>query len=358
MIALPALDVVSAGTIGLVALAAAALGLLVATVAVHVAADRSEARRVARWARWERALLDVLVGEAPPSSLDALVGDGERGDFFQLLIAYALRLGGESRAVLSEAAAPHLGTARLWLSDRRADRRGLAAHLFGLVGSPPDLRRLVPLLHDPSPEVGMIAARALGRSGDLAYLRPVVGALDRFDAWGTPAVASALTLFGVEAGPGLQDGLADPALGESARSVCAEALRRLGYVPAGDVAASLLLSDEAPPLEVQAAALRLLRDVGGPGHAAAARAHIDHDDEVVRLHAVSALSALSLQPDDAARIELALGDASPWVALRAARGLIESGRTAPLRSLAAGDSASSGVARQALAEAGLLVPAP
>ncbi|PAP77095.1 HEAT repeat domain-containing protein [Rubrivirga marina] len=352
----PPADFVDAAATGLLVLTVVALALTALVVVVHVAADRAESRRAERWARWERALLDALVGERPPSSLGPLVGDGERGDYFQLLIAYALRLGGESRAVFAEAAAPHLDTARQWLCDRRADRRALAAHLFGLVGSVPDLHRLVPLLHDPAPEVGMITARALGRSRDLRYLRPVVGALDGFEAWGSPAVASALTLFGIEAGPTLEAGLASPELSESARTACAEALRRLGYVPAGDTAAALL-SESEPPREVQAAALRLLRDVGGPGHADAARALLHHGDEVVRLHAISALSALSIRPDDAARIEHALADPSPWVALRAARGLVEAGRTAPLQAIAEGDAPCAGVARQALAEAGFLAPA-
>ncbi len=325
-------------------------------LAVQAATRRAEARRLARWARWEPVLLDVLVGDRPASSLARQVGADERGDYFRLLVGYALRLEGRSRALLVEAAAPHLDTAVGWLGHARPDRRALAVHLLGLVGSASDHRRLRPLLQDASPGVAMTTARALAASGDPAFVDDVIGAVDRFETWGVPFLASVLARFGVEAGPALLDALLDPARSETTRTACAEALRRLGYVPAADAVAALAVSDPPPPVEVQAAALRLLRDVGSPGHAWAPRALADSPVEPVRLHAVSALAALSLQPEDAARIEYALADPSPWVATRAARGLIESGRVASLRVVAGADTPEAAVARQALAEAGEGVP--
>ena len=94
--------------------------------------------------------------------------------------------------------------------------------------------------------------------------------------------------------------------------------------------------------------------MGDPGHAPVVRALCDDPDEVIRIHAVSALAAISLQPSDAALVEYALDDPSPWVALRAAHGLVDSGRVQSLRAIAASDSPRSAVAKQALAEAGLL----
>lgn len=356
--ALLAAGLVPVVIVALSVLSAVAFALTATTLLMHVLSDRAEGRRADRWRRWEPLLLDALVGERDPSSLGLLVREEERGDYFQLLIAYALRLRGQSRAVLAAAASSHLDAALHWLRHRRSDRRALAVHLFGLLGSESDRRRLLPLLDDPSPEVAMLAARALARSGDLAVVRPLIRALDRFETWGSPAVASMLTLFGIRGGPALERGLADPGLGDLARSACAEALRRLGYVPAADTAADLLLAEPPAPREVRAATLRLLRDVGGPGHAEVARALCEHADEVIRLHAVSALAALSIQPEDAARIERALADPSPWVALRAARGLVETGWTSVLRAVAEGDAPHADVARQALAEAGLAVAPP
>ncbi|MGB3544313.1 HEAT repeat domain-containing protein [Rubrivirga sp.] len=326
--------------------------LIGATVWTHAAASRNEKRRDRRWNAWKPVLLDALVGSRDPSSVALLVGRNAHGDYFRLLIAYALRLGGRSHDVLAEAAAPHLDTAKEMLHHRRSDRRALATHLFGLLGSRIDLKPLRLRLKDESPAVAMIAARGLARSQDPDFVRPVLDTLDRFEAWGVNAVASMLALFGFDAAPHLMLGVADPARPESTRCACVESLRLLGYPPASDLAVSIL-EDGETPLEVQAALLRLLRDIGGPGHAPTVRELTEHPSDVIRIHAVSALAAISLQPADAARVENALSDTSPWVALRAAQGLIDSGRVASLRTVASEDSVRAAVARQALAEAGL-----
>ena len=316
MSAAPPLGHVAA--VALLVLTGVAAALAVAVGAIHAASARAERRRQSRWARWEPALLDALVGDRRPAEVAALVGPGERGDFFRLVTAYALRLDGESRDRVAEAAAPHLGAALRLLGHRRADRRALAAHLVGLVGGAAERARLLPLLDDAAPGVAMTAARALARSGSPAAVLLVVDATDRFGTWGRAAVASVLAEFGVAAGPALARALADGARGELARTACAEALRRLAYAPAADAAAGLLSAE--PSREVRAAALRLLRDVGGPAHAGAVRPLCDSADEVVRLHAVSALAALG-SPADAGRLRRALSDESRWVVLRATSAL-------------------------------------
>ena len=315
----PALTSVATAAAG-VALTAA-LALAAAALATHALSARAEARRRARWARWEPALLDALVGDRPPAAVAALVRPRERGDFFGLVTAYALRLDGESRARLAAVAAPHLGWAVPLLAHRRPDRRALAAHLVGLVGGPADRRRLLPLLGDGSPGVAMAAAQALARSGDADAVLPVVDVAERLGRWGPSAVASILAAFGGGAGAPLERALADGARGDLARAACAEALRRLAYAPAADTAAVLLAG--RPPREVAAAALRLLRDLGRPAHAVVVRPLCDADDEVVRLHAVSALAVLGPGPADAERLRRALDDPSRWVALRAERALAE-----------------------------------
>ena len=183
-----------------------------------------------------------------------------------------------------------------------------------------------------------------------------VASVERFAAWGPNAVASMLALCGLPAGPVMARAFSEPTAPEATRVACAEALRRLGYLPAVG-AAMYVAGDDAAPRELRAAALRLLRDVGGPGQAKVVRPLLDHADAVVRLHAVSALGAISQDPGDAARIEHALGDASLWVAMRAARGLVESGRVASLRALAGRDDGPGAVARQALTEAGIALAA-
>ncbi|OZC03876.1 HEAT repeat domain-containing protein [Rubricoccus marinus] len=337
-------------TLALVAMILLAGGLVIAAIVAQWMGTQADARRDRNWARWEPMLLDMLAGERDPRSLGLMVTPRERLDFFRLIVAYALRLGGESRRVLAEAASLHLGAALELLSHPRADQRALAAHLVGLVGGPQERQRLRPLLWDPSLEVAMTVARALARSGDAVSRRLVIDALERFESWGAGSLAAMLALFGVRGGAVLQAALMDATRSDLARVSCAEALRRLVYVPAAEPAARVLAEDA--DREVRAAVLRLLRDIGGPGHADAIRPLCDHEDPVLRLHAISALSALSLSPIDAARIEYALRDESSWVSLRAARGLIESGRVASLQTVASGDAPEAAIARQALAEAG------
>ena len=350
-----ALLIALVAVVALAAVFAATAGLL------HAAGARAERRRAACWARWEPILLGLLVGDGDPAAFAGLAARDERADALALLAAYALRLDGDSLGVLARAAAPLLPAGRAGLRARRADRRAYAVRLVGLLGTEADRAALARALRDPSPHVAMTAARALARTHDARYADDLVGALGRFSGWGTTSVASMLALYGLAGAPALVRALADAAAPESTRVACADALRRLGYFPAATAAAALLADgpDGAPAsVEVSAAALRLLRDVGGPTEAEAVRARLGSTSDVVRMHAVSALAAVSQHPGDAARIEHALGDGSPWVAARAARGLVESGRAASLRALAAGDGPRSGVARQALTEAGLALAEP
>ena len=348
-----------AGLLGLaIAFAATAAGL-------HLRAARAERRRAARWARWEPGLLDALVGAGDAAAFAATVTRPERADALALLVAYALRLGGESLATLAVAAAPLLPDGRAALRSPRADRRAASVRLLGLLGAEADRPALADALRDPVPAVAMAAARALARTQDARFVGPVVGALGRFEPWGTNAVASMLALYGLAAGPALAQTFADTGACGSVRVVCAEALRRLGFFPAAPAAARIaatmlpatppatLAAGPAASVELCTASLRLLRDVGGPAEAWAVRPLLSSPHAAVRLHAVSTLAAISQDPADAARIEHALGDASAWVAQRAARGLIESGRAAHLHALAAGDAPRNRAARQALAEAGL-----
>ncbi len=332
-------------------------GLFAATaLLLHAWSARADARRAARTARWEPVLLDVLVGEADPAVFAEGFVRRHHGPALELAATYALRLDGESLTRLSAAMAPLLPRARALLHARRPDRRATAVRLLGFLGTDADRPALALALSDRSPLVAMAAARALARTQDAGYADALIAALGRFETWGTNAVASMLTLFGLPAAPALMRAFASADVPSATRIACAEALRRLGYLPAaGDAAA---IAGAAGGVELRAAALRLLRDLGGPAEASAVRTLIESPSDVLRLHAVSALAAISQDPGDAARIEHALSDASPWVAQRAARGLIESGRVASLRALAGGAGQPHRVARQALAEAGLVASEP
>ncbi len=335
----------------LLVLALVAMTVLVSAAAlalnVHMQWERSRERE--RSARWEPGVLASVAGGALPSDLAAQVRPAEREAFLLFLLRYALVLDGQSREVLALAAAPHLGLATRMLRHRDPLRRTLAARLLGALGGRDARGPLVALLTDRSPLVAMAAAQALARTGSPTptYVDALTAALERFDGFGTAAVASMLTAHGVSVGPALAALLGDPDRSESARVAAAEALRRLGDVGAASAAVAVLGS--GPPREVSAAALRLLRAVGSPAHAIVARALTSDLDPVVRLHAVAALAALG-SSDDAVRLSHALGDESVWVAVRAAHGLREIGASDRLRVVAGSTHPRAGLARQALAE--------
>ena len=112
----PSRDAVLVALLALTSLTAA---LVVLAVVLRVVGGRAERVRAQRWARWEPAILDALVGEREPQSIGLLVRDDEHGDFFRLIVALALRLGGDSRAVLADVASLHLDAAARWLRHRR-----------------------------------------------------------------------------------------------------------------------------------------------------------------------------------------------------------------------------------------------
>ena len=151
-------------TIALVTLTVLTALLTIAAVTTHVAEARRQNVRNRRWAKWTPALQGALVGDRETSSVPLLVKPIERGDYFQLLIAYAFRLGGDSHSRLAEAAAPHLprgprdavppslgpsgdGCSSLWSSwGRRASQ----------APSDPPLRPVSCGFHDRGPQLGPV----------------------------------------------------------------------------------------------------------------------------------------------------------------------------------------------------------
>lgn len=318
---------------------------------IHAAAVRAGRRRDARLARWEPVLLDVLAGDAPPERLSDLVHRREADDYLAMLVRFALRLDGSARDTLAAAARPFLGRGRALLRSSIAERRALGAHLLGLLGHRGYRPLLVTALRDPSPGVAMVAARALAQSGDLAVLPDLVASLDRFVAWGTPAVTSMLARFGLRSGHLLALRLAAPDAPEPTRVACAETLRRLGYVPADTLVEALLHPAAPTPREVRMALLRLVAEIGTAAHAPLVRRHLTDPDPVVRLHAVTAIGALGDPFLDAPPLEEALGDTDTWTALRAAHALARLGRRDLLERAAAFDDDRGRLARQTLVPA-------
>ena len=339
----PAIPVALAVATALAALCA------VAAAALHLTAARLARRRARYEARLEPLALEVLSGDLSPRSLAARVRPEEADAFLRLLVRLALRLSGSSRAVLAEAARPFVSRARALLRARSPERRALGAHTLGLLGRADDRELLVGALADPSPGVAMVAARALADSGDVGTLPALIASLHRFEAWGTPAIASMLARYGTVGGGLIALRLVDPMASDALRVACAEALRRIGYQPAVAAVEPLLQARAQTPREVRAAVLRLVADIGTDAQAPAVRRLVNDLDPVVRLHALSALGALGDADRDAPALEAALADgATPWVALRAARALDRLGRRDVLERAARRSTQGADAARQIL----------
>ena len=304
-----------------VALVGAALGL-------HWRAVHVERRRARRAARWTPRLMALLDGELEARAFAASIWPHQRGDMLRFLVAYAARLTGDDRRRIAEAARPVLPLAHRALASRSPEWRSFGVHALGVLSVRPPIVTLGTALRDPSRRVGLVAARALARSGDVRAARVMLTALSRFGGAHTSTVASLLAGFGVLAGEPITAALVHPRTDGRARLAAVEALRRLSFVPAGPAARALLVR---PGLdrETQAALLRLLGEVGTAAEAAAVRPFCESPDPVLRVNAVTALGQLQCGPEDVFRLRAARRDSDGWVALRAAEALGEPASVAP-----------------------------
>lgn len=325
------------------------LSLLFTAYAAWLRARNAIRQRVwrDRESRWTSQTLEFVAGERSIEDLLARVDRRERLPFLDFLLRYARRLRGRERERVKELAAPFLPALRRLSRDRDAYRRARAVQTLGTLGGPDQRDTLVQALDDPSPFVSMLAARALAAYGGTSYAEPILANLDRFEAWGTEYVESLLVSLGPEAAPQIRSALGDEGRSDEVRVTAADALGELHDLEAVPAALAILATKPGPDLT--AALLRLLRVLGGPEHAGVVRDLLDHEHFAVRAEAYSALGSLGPGSDDA-RLEAGVEDASPWVALHAARALRARGKSAWLEGLSRSDSRAALAAGQVLAE--------
>jgi HEAT repeat protein len=132
------------------------------------------------------------------------------------------------------------------------------------------------------------------------------------------------------------------------RAIAATALTYLGDLEAADVAVTVLGGRHDVP-DLLASSLRLIAKLGRPEHAAAVRPLIDSGHFAVRAAAISALGAIG-GPDDLAAIREGYDDASPWVAMHAARALVDAGDVRSLEEIVARRHSRASLAIQVLSE--------
>lgn len=334
----------------IVTLAVMAMAFALATIYLRLANER----RAARWRRleerWREPLLAALAEPAPGlEALHARVEERYRLHFVRFVLAFARRVRGEELEVLKAAALPYLDPLVERADHPRMEVRLRAVQTLGELGLPRYLDVVVEALDDASPLVAMVAARALAREEYVDHLDELLQRLGRFESWSRGFIASMLASIGPSGGPALRATLADVTQPPWVRAVAAEALKQLGDLESADPAAEVVEVED--DRELLAAALGLLKVVGRPEHAQVIRVRCASPDFAIRAHALSALGELA-DDDDIPRLEAALDDPSPWVALHAARGLYTSGAVDRLEELAASEGPGGLVARQVLLEEG------
>lgn len=345
---IPADLILLAVSIATAVLLAVSVTLVIVVAGLRMHNERRALHDARVHARWEPVLLDVLAGAAAIDDIIAAVRPGEGRSFLEFLFRYARLLSGEDRAAVSEIARPFLGHLQSELRSRAAERRARAVQLLSTLDLDGQAATVLDALHDPSPLVAMVAARALAKKDHPEHIDAVLGSLHRFDLWNPNFLASMLASVGIQVAPSLRRFLSDPEGDPRVRAVAGDALRLLGDPAAADAAAAVLGTER--DRELRAAALRLLEAVGRPAHLAAVRAVLSSPDFVLRAHAASALGRLS-SGEDTPLLEKAVHDPSPWVALHAGRALAGSGRLEFLQDLAHAPHPRAKLAREVLAEA-------
>lgn len=257
--------------------------LLLATGVGHTLRVRRTARNVRRRAELQpvvHALLDPDDGPAPPASTgaDPLLDE--------LVIELLPQLRGADRTLLQEVLVERgvVDRAAAQLTSRTAWRRGRAAELLGNVSSSAHVPQLVALLGDPVAEVRHSAARALGRTGEVTAVGPLLAALGARPGLPPGIVGMALLDLGIPALPELRAAVEAPL--PEARPLAAQLLGLHSDPVAGDVLARVLAdADESPALRLSAASA--LGRIGSP-HASAVLVSVLNSGRPLELRVVAA----------------------------------------------------------------------
>jgi HEAT repeat protein len=185
---------------------------------------------------------------------------------------------------------------------------------------------IVEALDDPSAHVAQTAARAYARLG-LGPIEALLQRLDRYQPWDRRLLRQTLAATGPAGAPALLEMLQDETQPVPIRVICADALATLGYEGANEAALRVLQVET--DVELQAAALRLLRGDVTEAQRAVARTLRSSTEPVLQGQAVACLARIG-DVADLVELEAALDHDSPWVRFNAARGLKERSPTVPL----------------------------
>ncbi len=332
----------------------AVLVLLACAVAFTLAAAWLRLRNVRlteRWQRleaeWEPVVLGVIAGEAGESDFHRRVRRKDARYVADFLLRYARQLRGVERDAVSRLAAPYLSSVAAELASRSPEKRAYALRTLRDLSVVRYSAEFLRALDDASPLVAMNAFQALARHYDVAYADKLLRALERFEFWSMRYLAAMLANMGSESLEALRTAYADPERPPRVRAVLATTLANLNDAHAAGIASRILETERQTDLSVTS--LKLLEKVGGREQLAAVRTLASSPDPAVRAQAISTLARLGA-PEDFSRVRSALDDESNWVAIHAAQGLKDLGKTDVLAMLAGTEHPRAIAAREVLWE--------
>lgn len=319
--------------------------LAMLTIAIRLSAMRKQALRAGLERAWQALLLSALAGDADAPTVRRAVAPSHELFFVEYVLRFIDRVTGNDRRVLREIARPYLPRVAAQLRERRAEARARAVQTLVRLGMDEYDREVVAALDDESLTVAMVAARALASPEHTRFAEDVLRRIHRFEHWNRHYLVSLFVAMGSDVAPALRGVYADVRAEPVVRKVAAEALLDLEDLASVELAHAVAQDADDP--ELVAVSLRLLGRVGGPAHADVSRRALSDPDPLLRLRAAEALAELG-GADDLLRLRVAMDDASPWVALAAARGLARGPGRELLESIGGEQTARGTLAREVL----------
>jgi len=327
--------------------------LLVLTVIIAIGVlllrlkNNQNSKRYTRLERsWEGQIMETLSSDEDELP-DFKVKRKDRAFFVQYLYKFASRLRGQELDIIKKLAHPYLPLIARKLKGGYPELRAKNINMLATLGFPEYIEPIIQALKEDAPIVKMAAARILAHADYPEHIDLILPELYHFDEWSMNFLASMLSEMGPAIGPRLRKELLNKEASVRVRIAAAEALRQIGDLATPDVAAEVLKSKDDP--ELCATCLRILRDMGTTRHRELLLDLVKSPEEIIRIHALSALGAVGLESDSTIMLE-GLDDPSNWVALQAARALHQTNHTEILEDIAASDHARASIAKQILAE--------
>ena len=302
-----------------------------------------------RWERvkdkWQKKVYRIVMEDADASTLS--VPESEALDFVDFLSELSRRLKGDSVETLARIAKPYLSKIARFVRSSSPDRRAWAVRILGTFGLPEYEERLVAALKDGSLTVRMTAFQHLIANKRAGAAESLLESLPTFGRWNPGVLGGMLAQLGPSLIPALRKKFNDPTAPASSKIILAIALTRLNDPSAALTAAEIIKNSQS--LDLKAACLRLLANVGGREHLPLLRSLCYSPDSAIRAMAASALGKLGEESDKKILLE-AFEDRSAWVSLHAARGLKSLSAIDDLHRLANQEHPRKDTAKQVLME--------